>query len=104
MSVALLRDDGRWQLLGAVGTGFSEEDRAEWHGRLSSREVPSTFRLANREGTLSKFVRPEIVIEVRVSDLLESDSWDAPIRRMCPRATTHEAGWRAGRGAPRRRS
>jgi hypothetical protein len=93
MSVALLRDDGRWQLLGAVGTGFSEEDRAEWHGRLSSREVPSTFRLANREGTLSKFVRPEIVIEVRVSDLLESDSWDAPIRRMAL-AYDAAAGWR----------
>lgn len=82
MSLGLLRDDGTWQLVGPVGTGFSEEDRAAWYERLSPMQVPSTFRLANREGTLSKFVRPEIVLEVRCSDLLASDSWDAPIRRM----------------------
>lgn len=82
MSVALLREDGSYQLLGAVGNGFSEQDRAHWHARLSTMEVPSRFRLANREGTLSKFVRPEIVVEIRCSDLLASDSWDAPIRRM----------------------
>ncbi len=68
MSVALMRDDGTYQLLGAVGNGFSEQDRASWHARLSTLEVPSRFRLANREGTLSKFVRPEIVVEIRCSD------------------------------------
>lgn len=82
MSVGLLREDGTIQLLGAVGTGFSEQDRAAWHARLSKIEAPSRFRLANREGTLSKFVKPEIVVELRVSDLLTTDSWDAPIRRM----------------------
>ncbi|MFK7985985.1 MAG: hypothetical protein AB8I08_08125 [Sandaracinaceae bacterium] len=92
MSVALLRDDGTWQLLGAVGNGFSEQDRAAWHGRLTPHEVPSRFRLANREGTLSKFVKPEIVVEIRCSDLLAMDSWDSPIRRMCLRYS-EEAGW-----------
>jgi hypothetical protein len=92
ISVGLLRDDGTYQLLGAVGNGLSEQDRARWHARLSAMEVPSRFRLANREGTLSKFVRPEIVVEIRVSDLLTSDSWDTPIRRMSLR---HDAskGW-----------
>lgn len=92
MSVALLRDDGTWQLLGAVGNGFSEQDRAAWHGRLSQMEVDSRFRLANREGTLSKFVKPEVIVEIRCSDLLASDSWDAPIRRMSLRYTD-AAGW-----------
>lgn len=92
MSVALVRDDGTYQLLGAVGNGFSEQDRAAWHARLSKLEVPSRFRLANREGTLSKFVRPEIVVEIRCSDLLATDSWDAPIRRMSLRLDP-EQGW-----------
>lgn len=92
MSVALLRDDGTWQLLGAVGGGFSEQDRADWHARLSALEVPSRFRLANREGTLSKFVRPEIVVEIRCSDLLATDSWDTQIRRMSLRFRK-DAGW-----------
>lgn len=92
MSVALLRDDGSWQLLGAVGGGFSEQDRADWHARLTALDVPSRFRLANREGTLCKFVRPEIVIEIRCSDLLATDSWDTQIRRMSLRFDP-ERGW-----------
>lgn len=92
MSVALLHEDGTWQLLGAVGNGFSEQDRATWHGRLSTIETPSRFRLANREGTLSKFVRPEIVVEIRCSDLLATDSWDTQIRRMSMRCSG-ETGW-----------
>lgn len=92
LNVALLRDDGAWQLLGAVGNGFSERDREQWHERLSPKEVPSRFRLANREGTLCKFVEPSIVIEVRCSDLLAADSWDAPIRRMSLRYSADE-GW-----------
>ncbi len=96
MSVALVRDDGTYQLLGAVGNGFSEQDRAAWHAKLSQIEAPSRFRLANREGTLSKFVRPEIVVEIRCSDLLAADSWDTQIRRMSLRynAAQHpEHGW-----------
>ncbi len=92
MNVALVRDDGTWQLLGAVGNGFSEQDRAAWHERLSQMEVPSRFRLANREGTLCKFVRPEIVIEIRCSDLLATDSWDTQIRRMSLRVSEGK-GW-----------
>lgn len=99
MSVALVRDDGTYQLLGAVGNGFSEQDRAAWHARLSQLEVPSRFRLANREGTLSKFVRPEIVVEIRCSDLLATDSWDAPIRRMSLRFDP-EKGWEPVRETP----
>lgn len=82
LEVALVRDDGTLQLVGSVGSGMSEEDRARWHGKLAAIEARSGFRLANREGTLCRFVRPEIVVEVRVSDFLSTDAWDAPIRRM----------------------
>jgi hypothetical protein len=47
--------------------------------------------MANSEGTLSRFVRPELVVEVKCSDLLVSDADDLPIRRMTLR---HGAdGW-----------
>jgi hypothetical protein len=82
LEVGLVREDGTFQLVGSVGTGMSEDDRSRWHGRLAAIETKSSFRLANREGTLCRFVRPEIVVEVRVSDLLSTDAWDAPIRRM----------------------
>lgn len=82
LQVGLLREDGSFQLVGSVGTGFSDEDRLRWHARLHAIETKSSFRLANREGTLCRFVEPSIVVEVRVSDFLTSDSWDVPIRRM----------------------
>jgi len=91
LSVALVRDDGTYQLLGTVGGGFSEEDRVAWLQRLGTMAAPSSFRMANSEGTLSRFVRPEVVVEVRCSDLLLSDAEDLPIRRMTLR---HGAdGW-----------
>ncbi|MEI7895091.1 MAG: hypothetical protein WCI05_18490, partial [Myxococcales bacterium] len=62
MSVALRRDDGSLQLLGSVGGGFAAGDRVAWYQRLMAMEVKSAFRMANRDGTLCRFVRPEIVV------------------------------------------
>lgn len=93
LSLALRRDDGSFQVLGTVGGGFSEEDRVAWHRRLGAMESASSFRMANSEGTLSRFVRPELVVEVRCTDLLVSDGDDLPIRRMTL-AWDPAAGWK----------
>ena len=82
LSLALLRDDGTFQLLGTVGGGFQEDDRVAWHERLCEIQVESSFRMANREGTLSRFVKPEIVVEIKVSDIVDTDTRDLPVRRM----------------------
>lgn len=82
LTLALKREDGGWHILGTVGGGFSLEDRVSWHQRLSQMQVQSAFRMANREGTLCRFVRPEIVVEVRCSDVVDTDASDAPVRRM----------------------
>lgn len=82
VTVALRRDDGTLQIIGPVGGGFSEEDRVAWLARLAKLEVPSSFRLANRDGALCKFVRPEIVVEIQCTDLLETDANDVPVSRM----------------------
>lgn len=89
LTVGLLRDDGSWHILGSVGGGFTEDDRVAWHKRLSAMEVPSSFRLANREGTLCRFVEPKVVVEVRCHDLTDTDSSDLPVQRMTLR---YEAG------------
>lgn len=94
LSVALMRDDGTYQLLGTVGGGFSEEERIAWHQRLSGLSASSSFRMANSEGTLSRFVKPELVIEVKCSDLLVSDSDDQPIRRMALAWDAAASAWR----------
>ena len=82
MTVALVNDEGQFQIVGTVGTGFSDEDRMTWHHRLSGLAMPSSYRMASSEGTLATFVKPEIVVEVKCTDLLTLDSTDHAIRRM----------------------
>ncbi len=67
--LALRRDEGYLQLLGSVSKGMREHDRAVWHRRLMEMVVPSTHMIASSHGTLCRFVRPEIVVEVTCSDL-----------------------------------
>lgn len=92
LTVACLDEDGSYQIVGTIGTGFSDADRLTWHHRLSGMIVDSAYRMANSEGTLCHFVRPEIVVQVLCSDLLTSDGNDRPIRRM--RLTHGDQGWR----------
>jgi ATP-dependent DNA ligase len=44
LCVALLRDDGTFQVLGTVGTGFSEDDRAAWLERLGGMAATGSAR------------------------------------------------------------
>jgi hypothetical protein len=85
LTLALLNDDGSFQIIGPVGGGFDLEQRVAWRERLGAIEAPSAFRMANRAGTLCRFVRPEVVVEVKCSDLIEADANDAPIARMALR-------------------
>lgn len=94
LQVALLREDGSFQLVGSVGGGFSEDDRTRWLERLTPLAQKSSFRLANREGTLCRFVRPEVVVELKVSDFITTDGWDVPLRRMSL-GYDPTTGWRA---------
>ncbi|MCA9514653.1 MAG: ATP-dependent DNA ligase [Myxococcales bacterium] len=82
LHLALLREDGDLHLLGSVGSGLDGAARAEWGPWLEANQVPASYRLASREHTLCTFVRPEKVVEVRVSDLLAGDVADEPTRRM----------------------
>ena len=49
---------------------------------MAALPCPSTYRTATRHGTLYRWVRPELVVEVRCNDLLAVDTRDQAIRRM----------------------
>lgn len=89
--VGLLREDGGYQVLGAVANGLAAADKVAWFQRLEPMVVESQYRMANSEGTLCRWVRPEIVVELRCSDLLDTDTQDAPVRRMV--LTYGDSGW-----------
>lgn len=90
LQVALVRDEHStqrpgarlYQLIGTVGTGFGERERAEYHARLTAMSAESSFRMANREGTLCRFVRPELIVTVKCSDVMPPDALEASSTRM----------------------
>lgn len=99
LHVALLRDDGRFHLLGTVGSGLDNADRSRLQERLNALATESSYRMANREGTLCRFVRPELVIEIKCSDLMAADPGEPETLRMTL-SFDRERGWQAEEPLP----
>ncbi len=77
-----MHENGFHQFIGSCGTIGSEETRRELHARLSNLEVDANFRKASSGGGIYKFVRPEIVVEIKAHDAQSRDAADKPIRQM----------------------
>ncbi|MBM3957737.1 MAG: hypothetical protein FJ313_06755, partial [Gemmatimonadetes bacterium] len=90
--LALLTAEGEFQLIGRVRTGWSRAEQAELAQRLGPGACASSYRMATDHGTLLRWVRPELVVEVKCNDLLAADSRDEPIRRMRLRHSA-AGGW-----------
>lgn len=91
LQVALIREDGRFHVLGSV-SGFDEATRAALHQRLEALGASSTYRMANREGTLCRFVRPELVIEIDTTDVMAPEPGESQSLKMTL-GYSEEAGW-----------
>ena len=92
--LALMRPDGRFQLIGRVDTGFTRADRIELAERLRTLVTDTSYLAPARSGALFRFVRPQVVVEVKCNDLLAERSGGDPIRRMSLRYDT-PSGWDA---------
>jgi len=90
--LGLLKPDGSYQLIGRVRTGWSNREKRELAQCLAQLECTSTFRRVTDHGTLCRWVRPELVVEVKCNDLLVANSRDEAIRRMVLTYTIQE-GW-----------
>jgi len=90
--LGLLKPDDTYQLIGRVRTGWSNREKRELAQCLAQLECTSTFRRVTDHGTLCRWVRPELVVEVKCNDLLVANSRDEAIRRMVLTYTIQE-GW-----------
>ena len=90
--LGLMREDGLVQEVGAVGNLGTDDDRRSLFKKLSNLTCESNFRRASSSGAVYKFVKPEVVVEVRVSDVQAQDASGDDIRRM---VLTYESGWSA---------
>ncbi|MBC8424811.1 AAA family ATPase, partial [bacterium] len=90
--LGLMKPDGTYQLIGRVRTGWSNREKRELAQHLQPLECPSSFRSVTDHGTLSRWVMPELVVEVKCNDLLVANSRDEAIRRMAMVYSDQE-GW-----------
>ena len=68
--LALMPREGRYQIMGRVGSGLNEPLRRKLFGALSKHVLPSEFVETDANFVAFRMVRPDIVIEITVGDLL----------------------------------
>ena len=83
---------GHYQLIGRVSSGLSASDQTTLLERLEPLRCEAPLPLASRDGQPYEWVRPELVVEVRVHEILTRRGHSEKILRW---ALTHDtgAGW-----------
>ena len=89
--LGLMHEDGRMQILGGCGNLGSDDDRKDLFAKLARLKTDSAVRYASESGSLYTFVTPELVAEIRVSDL-QSDRSDGSIA-MTMLLSHDKSGW-----------
>jgi hypothetical protein len=79
--LAVMRADGNLHVLGRVGGGFSTQDRRDFLSDLKDRVVESDYVEVNDQ-VAYRMVRPELVIEVSVLEMIPQTTRGVPIKTM----------------------
>ena len=80
---------GHYQLIGRVSSGLSADEQAALLERLTPLGCAAPLPLASRDGQSYQWVRPEVVVEVRVHEILNRRGRGEKILRW---ALAHDAG------------
>jgi hypothetical protein len=92
--LGLMHEDGKVQLLGGCGNLGSIAQRKVIFDRLSKSVVTSQVRYASDSGGLYRFVCPEIVVSVKVTDL-QTERSDGTILSAPLLSYEKISGWRS---------
>ena len=79
--LGLMREDKSIQIIGACGN-LSGSLKEELYRKLEDIECESKFRHSSSDGNLYRFVKPEMVLEVKCTEIQNEDSNANSIRRM----------------------
>jgi len=80
--LAVMRDNGQYQLIGSCGNLGSDSFRGELYQKLAPAVTESKYRYASSTGALFRFVAPREVVEISVTDLQTEDGESRPKRCM----------------------
>jgi ATP-dependent DNA ligase len=74
MLLAMMPEDGKYQIIGKTGNGFSDEMRKEILEQLKPMEMPSQYIETDSNHVAFHMVRPEIILEVNFNDVIVENS------------------------------
>jgi ATP-dependent DNA ligase len=80
--VALMRADETFQLLGSCGKQNEAKSRIEMMQKIQKSQVESNWRYTSGDGAIYRFVKPEVMVEIKGVDVQSEDSSGDPIRKM----------------------
>ncbi len=100
MLLAVVRDDGTFQIVSRVGGGFSEEQRGEFLNMLKGMVAESDFSEVNSDRVAYQMIRPGLVCEIECLDLVSRTSRDNTIDRMVLEWNSTESKWEGVRSMP----
>ena len=97
---AVRRPDGLFQMFVLGSTGLTDEQRADIAQRLSTKHVESQYVLSDSRGIAYQMVKPELVFEISVLELVARGNDDKikmnPLLRYLPSPVGEGAGGEAG--------
>lgn len=100
MLLAIVRQDGSFQLVSRVGGGFSDAQRFEFLNLLKERVVESDFHEVNSARVAYQMLEPGLVIEISCLDLVATTSRGNPIDKMVLEWDDNEHRWDGIRRLP----
>lgn len=80
--LGLMRVDGQYQVVSGCGNLKTEKERKSLMKKMKPLCVDSTFRQASGSGELYHFIRPEIIVEIKVTDIQVENSSGNYIKSM----------------------
>lgn len=89
---AVRRPDGLFQMFVLGSTGLTDEQRADIAQRLSTKHVESQYVLSDSQGIAYQMVKPELVFEISVLELVARGN-DDKIKMNPLLKYDEEAGW-----------
>jgi hypothetical protein len=98
--LAVVRDDGTFQVVTRVGGGFTEEQRATFLAQLKGMVVESDFREVNSDRVAYQMISPSLVAEIECLDLVSRTSRDNTIDRMVLEWNSKDHRWEGVRTMP----
>jgi hypothetical protein len=80
--LALISNNNQYQIVGSCGNLGTDENRHSLLEQLAPFCIESNFNYASSTGEVFRFVKPQIVVEIQVTDLQTENSAGDMIQRM----------------------